>query len=438
MSVVMKRVMAVTLAASIVLPLASAEDPLNRRIRVSDGVVFRGFAPVTIRAIETPGLFAPGTSTENIAEAFIRVSDVGATGVWFDLEGLDSSGIDPDYLEALVKAKAACIYRYIVPIMRILGDGAQGGAQNGVLKDHAARLAAVRTAARTFRDGSAIVYWIDGPRNDELAAEFKRLAPALTVLAPRGGDIDLIARPELAKKGRPSLLAGLLPVPFSSSLHCVMSGTPETYAAFEKAAKDTIENTPWTPTTFGLTDEEIDAGFVSLFDGESLDGWTLTGTNEQGFVVKNGAIEWAGRGGSVLRSRDRYGDFVLRLDWKIHRRGGNSGVFLRAPRANRMSKMGFEFQMMGDYGKEPDNQTTGAIYGVAAPLSNASKKVGEWNSLEIILDGPRYKATLNRVVVQDMNFDGHEEMKYRMRRGFIGLQDHSSPVSFRNIRIKKL
>jgi len=78
------------------------------------------------------------------------------------------------------------------------------------------------------------------------------------------------------------------------------------------------------------------------------------------------------------------------------------------------------------------------VYDVLPPKLNAAKPAGEWNTLEIMFTGPMLKATLNGKIVQDVNFDEHEELKYRLRRGFIGLQDHAHYVAFRNIRIKKL
>lgn len=67
---------------------------------------------------------------------------------------------------------------------------------------------------------------------------------------------------------------------------------------------------------------------------------------------------------------------------------------------------------------EPHSTSTGAIYDVLPAQALAVKKKGEWNSVEIILDGPRYKNTLNGIVVQDVNFDDIEELKYRLRRGY--------------------
>ena len=138
-----------------------------------------------------------------------------------------------------------------------------------------------------------------------------------------------------------------------------------------------------------------------------------------------------------LYTRDRYDNFVLRFEFRIVQ-DGNSGVFIHAPRDCRQSKIGFEFQILGDYGEEPNKTSTGSVYDQVTPRLNAGKPAGEWNTAEVRLNGPHYKAILNGKQIQDVNFDDVPELKYRLRKGFIALQDHNNEVAFRNLRIKKL
>ena len=94
---------------------------------------------------------------------------------------------------------------------------------------------------------------------------------------------------------------------------------------------------------------------------------------------------------------------------------------------------------MGDsYLTEPHKNSTAAVYDVLPALAVAARPEGEWNEVEIMLDGSHLKATLNGVLVQDTNFDEVEELRYRLRRGFIGLQDHDNYILFRNVRVKEL
>ncbi|HNR30922.1 MAG TPA: DUF1080 domain-containing protein, partial [Candidatus Hydrogenedentes bacterium] len=170
-----------------------------------------------------------------------------------------------------------------------------------------------------------------------------------------------------------------------------------------------------------------------------LDGWWVKDDNKECFQVsEDGFIEWRSGGGGALMSRERYGDFVLRLQWKILP-DGNSGVWLRATRGARQSKFGFEVQMRGDYGTEElTKDNTGAIYDVIPPLCLPTREDGLWNDLEVVCQGSRISVKINDTLVQDVDFDEHEELAPRLRRGFIGLTDHGNYVAFRNIRIKPL
>jgi len=189
-----------------------------------------------------------------------------------------------------------------------------------------------------------------------------------------------------------------------------------------------------------LTPQEREEGWVSLFDGRSLDGWTTLLPTWGRWCVADGVITCQ-RGVPPhpwLRSRKRYGSFVLRLECKLEA-GGNSGVFLWAPLDARASSMGFEVQLMsGQYDKLDSFNTTGAIYGVQPPSEDASRSPDQWNELEITCRGSKIMVRLNGRVVQDFDADDVPIMKTRLRHGYIGLQDHENVVMFRRIRIRDL
>jgi hypothetical protein len=188
-----------------------------------------------------------------------------------------------------------------------------------------------------------------------------------------------------------------------------------------------------------LTPQEKAEGWISLFDGRSLDGWTTLRSDWASWAVEDGAITCRGsRLGAWLRTRRRFSSFVLRLEYRISERG-NSGVFVRAPLDGRASRFGLEIQIMGRHVEPLDDQmTTGAIYASLAPREDASRPPGQWNDLEVICRGPALIVRVNGHVVQDVDLDADDVLRDRLREGVIGLQDHGDRVWFRNIRIREL
>jgi len=182
---------------------------------------------------------------------------------------------------------------------------------------------------------------------------------------------------------------------------------------------------------------ELADGWLRLFDGRSLQGWTTLLADPGAWVVEDGALTCRGGGGAWLRTRRQFGDFRLRLEFRIAAKG-NSGIFLRAPLDGRASRFGMEMQIRGTQRQRVDDDTTGAIYAVLAPLVDAGKPAGEWNEVEITCLGPKVTIHINGQLVQNFDMDQVPKLKHRLRRGVIGLQDHGNKVSFRNIRIKPL
>ncbi len=398
---------------------------------ISGGKLMRGTRAFTIRAIHVPELAQSTAKISEVVPAFVKIGRCGADAVWYDAPGLNAEGtaVDPKAVAALGEIADRAKNTRLAVIIRVPGEGG----------DAKWRKQATETCAKAFKDLDLALYWIEGEDAGKLAKTFKKIAPKCAVIAPENGDVASLTE-EPAKPNAQAVLLDKIPADPWGDQHFLLRGAgDEVYAAVEAAMTRPEEKTTYTPDNSLLTEAERNEGFVSLFNGKNFEGWWVYGSDKDGFkVTPEGSVAWVREGGGGLMSHKRYKDFILRYEMRLFKEGDNSGTFIRAPRAGRQSKLGMEFQMMGDIGKVPDKSTTGAVYDVVPPLVNANKPAGQWNTIEIEFRGPKLKATLNGQVVQDLSFDDNEELKYRNRDGFIGLQDHNCPVEWRNLRIKEL
>ncbi len=175
-----------------------------------------------------------------------------------------------------------------------------------------------------------------------------------------------------------------------------------------------------------------------LFNGRDLAGWVA----EQGArfeVQADGALYCTGAGNypGWLRSEREYENFELEFEYKLENYG-EGGVFLHAPLYGRTSNVGFEIQLSDD-SRHPGTCTasSGAVFGVLPPREHAAD-VDAWNLVQVRCDWPRLQVTINGAVVQDINIEEHEELRYRKRSGYLGLQDRGKPTWYRNLRIREL
>lgn len=188
---------------------------------------------------------------------------------------------------------------------------------------------------------------------------------------------------------------------------------------------------------FSLKEGEKEEGFLSLFNGKNLDGW-VANTKEANFVVREDYIAVAEKSGGWLRSYHPYDDFIFRCEYQIAE-GENSGIHVRAPLTARNSRVGFEYQILGEpLDRSPHRSGNGSIYEVRPPDEIRMKPYGEWNEVEIACKGPRVRIVWNGGLVHDVDYHDFENMAHRKQKGYFGLQDHQGSVKFRNIRIKPL
>ena len=194
--------------------------------------------------------------------------------------------------------------------------------------------------------------------------------------------------------------------------------------------------------------EEQEA-WVSIFDGETLNGWkAVMGAAE--FEVTDGEIVGIAKYGTpntFLVTEKLYDDFILEFDLKINHISSNSGVMIRGqfdPEAGDGNGLVYGYQIEADptdrawSGGLFDEKRRGWMYPLDLnPAAKSAFKMGEWNTYRIEAIGNEIKSWINgqeaAYVVDDMD-----------SRGFIGLQVHSirdpehegEKTYFRNIRVQ--
>jgi hypothetical protein len=194
---------------------------------------------------------------------------------------------------------------------------------------------------------------------------------------------------------------------------------------------------------------QAEAGFVSLFDGKTLDGWTLVGGAGPGYVPQDGVLWVPSDGGGNLYTNNEYRDFIFRFDFKTDPEG-NNGIGIRSPLEGGAAYNAMEIQVLDDshpsYANLEPGQYCGSIYKVAPAKRGSLKPAGQWNSEEITAIGRHITIKINgKVVVNaDLNkiTDPHilaEHPGMLRDHGHVGFLGHGpSAVWFRNIRIKDL
>jgi len=192
-----------------------------------------------------------------------------------------------------------------------------------------------------------------------------------------------------------------------------------------------------------------DRGFVSLFDGKSLKGWTGP---PDGYTVESGNLVCVAGGKGNLLTEKEYADFELTFEFKLTA-GANNGLGIRCPKLaeGNLHLDGTELQILDD---SSDKYTTlkpyqyhGSVYGIVPAKRGSLKPVGEWNREEVSLRGRKIKVTVNGQTIVDADLDEatksgtlDEQMHPGLSRstGHIGFLGHGDRVDFRRVQIKDL
>jgi len=192
--------------------------------------------------------------------------------------------------------------------------------------------------------------------------------------------------------------------------------------------------------------ESSAAEWKPLFNGKDLTGWKAVGGPAESWRVVDGLLSCNGKGGGWLATDDEYSNFEIELEYRISA-GGNSGVFLRTPLEGDPAFTGMEVQILDDHNPKYANikewQHCGSLYGIVAAPPLVAKKAGEWQKMHIVCNGKRVKVTLNGMELVDADLTAHPDKEaehpgIKRTTGRIGLQNHSTEVDFRNVRIREL
>lgn len=188
-------------------------------------------------------------------------------------------------------------------------------------------------------------------------------------------------------------------------------------------------------------------GFISLFNGKDLTGWT--GITEAFAVEGSKLVSLPGKLANLFTQQD-YQDFILRFEFRLTP-GANSGIGIHCPLESDISNYGIEVQILDDsdpqYKDLKPYMYNGSLWGIAPAIRGHLKPVGDWNSEEISANGRRVTVNLNGSQILDANLDdamsaglgdGKDRPGLKRTTGRIGILGHDSRVEFRNIQIKDL
>ena len=201
------------------------------------------------------------------------------------------------------------------------------------------------------------------------------------------------------------------------------------------------------PATVLGQDQKPDAdGFVTIFDGKSLDGWKKSGENQDSIQLKYGAIVANGRRCHLFYVGDEkpFKNFVLQME-VMTKENSNGGIYFHTKfQEEGWPAAGHECQVNNTFKADP--QKTGGVYKVAKVLE-APAKDNEWFKYTIFVEGNHVVVKINDKVTADyvedaaaLAKDDSIEKGRRIGEGTFALQAHDpgSTVMFRNLQVRRL
>jgi len=211
------------------------------------------------------------------------------------------------------------------------------------------------------------------------------------------------------------------------------------------------------------TENSAPSDAIILFDGKDLSKWKNARGGDASWIVNNDNSMTVTRNGGI-ETIEEFGSVQLHVEWKtplkMEGKGqgrGNSGI---------MFQRRYEVQVLDSYNNRTySNGQAASIYKQYAPLVNASKPPGDWQTYDIIFMEPEFNESgimtkrgrltvfHNGILVQNnieilgtTEYIGMPKIGKNDISGYMGkeikkvlyIQDHGNPVSYRNIWLRKL
>jgi hypothetical protein len=193
------------------------------------------------------------------------------------------------------------------------------------------------------------------------------------------------------------------------------------------------------------------AQWKPLFNGRDLTGWVPVNVAPNTFTARDGMIVSTGVPTGVMRTDRMYENFVLEMDWRHMKKGGNAGLFVWA---DAITSPGVPFARAIEVqvidGNDPGGQWTGhgdlfSIHGARCvpdrphpggwerclPSELRGKPAGEWNHYRVECKNGVIKLAVNGKVVSGVSHA-------TPRKGYICLEAEGSECHFKNLRIQEL
>jgi hypothetical protein len=188
--------------------------------------------------------------------------------------------------------------------------------------------------------------------------------------------------------------------------------------------------------------EESD--IIMLFNGKDLSDWAFFLRDNSVdpatvFTVEDGIISIKGDPFGYMRTKEKYSDYILHVEWRWPVEPTNSGVFVHGQEPDAIWLQCIECQLQhgnaGDFicmsGADIKERTDKSRIVVRKMAESSEKPAGEWNTMEITCRGNTIEVVVNGIL-QNIGTESN------ISSGFICLQSEGKEIQFRNVYLTKL